>query len=146
MENIIPFLTQHWILIALLIVTVIAIIFFELYTQSTGPQRIKPQMAVHYINREDGIVIDARDLEIFKKGHVVNSQNIPPSDLEKNIKRLVKYKKTPIILVCSSPQDASRIFDQLNKNGFEQVKILENGIKAWQEAGLPLEQTSKKKN
>ncbi len=139
MENYIAFFTHHWQLSALLIVLVVAIAIYELFFIAGGAKRVIPQTAVLMINHENAIVLDIRDSAAFKTGHIINAINIPDAELKNKLKKLDKYKNKPIIIACAIDQQAARSAETLSKNEFTNVRVLAGGIKAWQDAKLPLE-------
>ena len=51
------------------------------------------------INNENALVIDLRDRESFKKGHIIDSINATAEDFEQP--KMNKYKNKTIILVCA---------------------------------------------
>jgi rhodanese-related sulfurtransferase len=139
MNQYISFLAQHWVLSSLLVVIVIAIAIFELKATAMGPKRISPQMLVQLINHEDAVVVDIRMKDIFKKSHVINSINVVAAELERKFDRLTQHKEKPIVIVDAVGQQSTTIANKLIKDGFGDIRILNGGIKAWQEAGLPLD-------
>jgi rhodanese-related sulfurtransferase len=44
-----------------------------------------------------------------------------------------------VIVVCASGMRATRAAAQLRKQGYAQAQVLRGGMKAWREAGLPVE-------
>lgn len=99
---------------------------------------LSPQDAVNLINRNSGAVIDVRDASDFKDSHIVGARNIPLAQLESRLAELEKSKTKPIV-VYGAGSDAERAVKLLRKQGFEQAAGLAGGLKAWTEAGLPVE-------
>ena len=99
---------------------------------------LSPQDAVNLINRNSGAVIDVRDATDFKDSHIVGARNIPLAQLESRLAELEKSKTKPIV-VYGAGSDAERAVKLLRKQGFEQAAGLAGGLKAWTEAGLPVE-------
>lgn len=121
--------------------TILLVVSFTLYLwnllRSEGGE-LAPQDAVNLINRENGVVIDVRDAIPFGESHVVGARNIPAAQLESRLSELEKLKNRPIV-VCGAGSDTDRAVKLLRKLGFERVAGLDGGLKAWTEAGLPVE-------
>jgi rhodanese-related sulfurtransferase len=99
---------------------------------------LSPQSAVNLINRENGVVIDVRDVLPFGESHLVGARNIPLAQLESRLGELEKFKNRPIV-VYGAGSDAERAVKLLQKQGFDKAAGLEGGLKAWTDAGLPVE-------
>lgn len=96
--------------------------------------------AVQLMNHEDAVVVDVRPLATFQNGHIAQSRNIPVSEIEEKAAKLPKGK--PVIVACDRGQIAMGAAAKLRKAGLERVMVLEGGLNAWVQAGLP---TSTKK-
>ena len=106
---------------------------------------INPQKAIEWINRQSAHVIDIRDREAFRKGHIINSESIEPANVVTVVtqgKQAEKYKNHPILIVCAAGVSSQKIATELKKEGVENVAILKGGIQAWTSADLPLEKKS----
>ena len=91
------------------------------------------------MNREEGLVVDIRTNDEYRKGHITDAVHILPSDIKSgNLAGLEKRKSDPIIVVCNSGHNARESANLLAKAGFENVNLLKNGLVAWREANLPL--------
>lgn len=99
---------------------------------------LSPQDAVNQINRNNGTVIDVRDSVPYGESHIVGARNIPLAQLETRLAELEKSKNRPIV-VYGAGSDAEKAVKLLRKQGFEQAAGLAGGLKAWTEAGLPVE-------
>ncbi len=137
MQDIIQFIIHHWFLSGLFIILVILLFVEEAKAKGILGQ-INPQEAVLLINREQAIVIDIRNREAFKQGHIVGAVNIPEEDIEKSLSKIEKYQNRRIILVCTTGQKAGGVAVKLQKHKIERVQVLSGGINAWKNAALPL--------
>lgn len=99
---------------------------------------LSPQDAVNLVNRERGVVIDVREALLYAESHIAGARNIPLAQLESSLATLEKSKGNPII-VYGAGGDAGRAIKLLRNQGFEKAAGLEGGLKAWTEAGLPVE-------
>lgn len=95
--------------------------------------------ATRLINKEDAVVVDLRQRDDFRKGHIAGSINLLPSDIKaNNVGELEKHKAQPIIVVDGSGMQAQEPASALNKAGFEKVFVLKEGIAGWSGENLPL--------
>jgi rhodanese-related sulfurtransferase len=86
------------------------------------------------------VVIDVREENEFKEGHILHAMHIPAGRLTNRMKELEKYRDRPLITVCRSGSRSGRVSALLRKQGFATVYNLEGGLLAWQNANLPLTQ------
>ncbi|MDR5172424.1 rhodanese-like domain-containing protein [Methylobacillus flagellatus] len=94
--------------------------------------------AVILINRSHAVVLDVRDDAEFAAGHIADAKHIPLAQLPERLKELSKFKDKPVLVYCESGARAGKAAAILAKNEFKQVKQLQGGVKAWQDAKLPL--------
>lgn len=132
------FVINHWILWSLFLVVILVIIFEEIRGRVSGIARVQPSELVQKINRDEGTIIDLRDSNAFLKGHIIGAMNIPHTQLDANLEKLKKYQGKPIVLVCATGQTSPQEGAKLKSKGFENVSFLSGGMRAWQQAQLPL--------
>ncbi len=130
------FILNHWTLCLALVVVLISISINELLMQRNRAKSISPTVAIELINHENAIVVDMRDAETFRGGHIIDAICSPEGDF--NQKSMEKYKTKPIILVCARGIQSAALATKLRTQGFTQPMVLAGGISAWQTAGLPL--------
>ncbi|MCG8349880.1 MAG: SulP family inorganic anion transporter [Chloroflexales bacterium] len=80
------------------------------------------------------LVIDVREPREFKQGHIPQARLIPLLDMLANPPDL-PYDH-PVILVCRSGRRSARAARLLVSEGHTNVRILQGGMIAWQNAGL----------
>jgi rhodanese-related sulfurtransferase len=136
MENILPFIIHHWLMVGILIVLLVALLYIETQGKVKGMSRVDPEKATHLINRENAVVIDIRDNSAFSKGHIAQAINIPASEIGN--KDLTKYLAKPLILVCNTGMTVTTLGKKLKQQGLTKLYFLQGGIAAWQAANLPL--------
>ena len=136
MEQLSQFIMNHWLLwAAFIILLIINFCFYELFSQKKNAKQLSPQAAVALINNDNAAVIDIRDKESFKNGHIIDSVNASPDDFEQA--KMNKYKNKTIILVCAKGVQSQTVAAKIRTLGYQPV-ILGGGIAAWQSADLPL--------
>ena len=135
MDQIVEFITNHWMLsaawaglFALLIVS-----FTSTSSKVIGNQQITTMM-----NRENAVVIDVRSKADFSKGHLLGSINIPVAKLKDAASEVENYRERPIILVDANGMQTSSSAQQLQKMGISQLYRMQGGIISWTNDNLPL--------
>jgi rhodanese-related sulfurtransferase len=137
MNDIIPFLLNHFILSTIFIILMAAVIYVEMAGNARGVKRVSPQEAIHLINREHALVIDLRDKALYKAGHIAHAISIGQSELIGHSKLDGKTDQT-IILVCASGMHSPALATQLYKKGFSKLFFLKGGMSAWSNDNLPV--------
>ena len=135
----VTFIIQNWMLILLAAASGGLLLWHTL--QKTTGGGVPSTEAVRLINREKGVLIDIRDPAEFAAGHCVGARSIPLARLD-GAKDLPSNKALPLVLVCATGSRAARAAGQLRKLGYEQATVLNGGLAAWREAGLPVEKSA----
>lgn len=139
MSRVVEFIAHHWVLVTLFFLAVIWLFIEESRSQGVmGGSRLTPQQTTTMINRENAVLLDLREVNAFKAGHIINSMNIPVSMIEQKINKIERYKDNPLILVCVNGQQSLKMMAKLKKSGFNKVFILAGGVGAWKQANLPV--------
>lgn len=92
---------------------------------------------------EGATVIDVRDIDEYRTGHIPGSHSIPFSQLTPAAiagatgDASVGLEK-PVYLTCDSGLRAAEAIEQLRRDGIDQLVVLEGGTQSWKEAGLPV--------
>ena len=136
MEQLSRFIINHWQLWLALVVVLTAILINELMSQKKRGKELSTAAAVEMINHENAIIIDLRDANAFKTGHIIDAVHASEDDF--NQQRMDIYKNKPIILVCARGLQSATLAAKLRGQGYTQSMVLAGGIAAWQTAGLPL--------
>ena len=138
-SSITDFITNNMVLAIVWVGIAIALVQNIVKQKTAGYQEVTPAQATILMNREDAIVLDTRSQDEFKSGHITGALNILPSDIKAgNFSSIENSKTTPIIVVCKTGQASQSSANDLHKAGFEQVKLLKNGLNSWNDANLPL--------
>jgi rhodanese-related sulfurtransferase len=136
MSQFMQFVANHWVLWLALVVVLIAVFIYEVKAQQQQGAGVSPQGAVGLINHESAIVIDVRNQDAFRQGHIIDSISSSANLLED--KKMNKYKSKSVILVCANGTHSGQLAPKLKGDGFTHVTVLRGGINAWKEAQLPL--------
>ena len=137
-EDLLAFANRHMLLSLALVGLTIALVYTEVARLFRGYRTLAPAGLTALVNREDAVVLDLSAAGDFEKGHVAGARSVPVADFKPDHKRLPPSKATPVVLTCRNGQASASAAAQLKKAGFEQVHVLDGGIAAWQQAGLPL--------
>jgi len=139
MKDIMTFISHHWELSIAFLALLTVLLFTELQSKLRAVKSINPQQVTDLINHEHAVLIDIRDKDNFKSGHILNSKNAPKDRLMENVNGLKIKKSKPVIVVCTKGQSALKASSEISKDGFEKVYVLTGGITAWKEAKMPVE-------
>ena len=129
------FILDNWPLI-LLAATSGGLLLWQ--TLQKGGSGVGVAEAVRLINREKGVLIDVCEPSEFAAGHAVGARNIPLGSLSGS-RDLPSNKALPLVLLCASGARAGRAAGLLRKAGYEKATVVNGGMKAWREAGLPVD-------
>lgn len=135
MEQLIEFASNHFMLVAAWVLTLILIIWSE--GQRAG-KSVSPAIATQLINKQDAVLIDIRTKKEWDTGYITGSRHIPVADLSRRITEIEKFKSRPLIVVCNLGQVAGSASKQLKAAGFENVMRLQGGITEWKGQNLPI--------
>jgi rhodanese-related sulfurtransferase len=114
-----------------------AMLLWPLFRRTAGGPWVTIAEATHLINREDALVLDVRDPGEYGAGHILGAKNVPLSRL--NDAEVTKRKDRPMIVYDEGGERSSKAVATLKKQGFTRVANLTGGLRAWQQAGLPVE-------
>ncbi|EPC00673.1 sulfurtransferase [Litchfieldella anticariensis FP35 = DSM 16096] len=135
-DQLFEFVLNHPLLVGAFLLVLAAWIAYEVMTGTRSG--VSSGEATQLINREDAVVVDIRDANDFKAGHIAGARNIPQSRLDARLNELEKHKDKPLIVVCKHGQASGIALGKLTKAGFERVFKLKGGMTQWQADGLPL--------
>ncbi|GIX49288.1 MAG: sulfurtransferase [Candidatus Tectimicrobiota bacterium] len=76
----------------------------------------------------------------FSRAHLPGARWLLRSWLELDLPAVAPDKATPLVLTCADGYQAVLAAATLEALGYRQVVVLDGGMQAWQQAGLPVEQ------
>lgn len=133
------FVIDNWYLFLALVVVLSMLIGGPIRQSLLGISSIPIAQAIQLVNRQSGIIVDVREPDEFKSGHIPRAINVPLSTLKSRVNELEKYKDKPVIVCCRSGQRSAQAAVSLRKQGFNTVHNLSGGFSAWQRDNLPTE-------
>lgn len=83
--------------------------------------------------------IDVREDHEFSKDHAQGARHLGKGIIERDIETLISDKQATIILYCGGGYRSVLAADALQQMGYTAVTSMDGGIKAWREAGYPME-------
>jgi rhodanese-related sulfurtransferase len=98
---------------------------------------IAPGDAQQQTERGDAVLIDVREDEDWGEDHAKGAKHLARGVIELEIEEQVPDLKTPIICYCGGGSRSALVVESLQKMGYENVRSLAGGFRAWKEAGLP---------
>lgn len=132
------FIVENWLLILVALVSG-GLLAKPLIVRGGGNDSVQPTGAVLLINREKAVVIDVSEPAEFEAGHIVNARHIPLASLTDGAAGLPSNKSFPLIVSTSAGGQAARAVRALKALGYQRVYSLAGGLKAWTDAGMPVD-------
>jgi len=83
--------------------------------------------------------VDVREDNEFALDHAAGARHIGRGVLERDIENLIPDKSAPIVLYCGGGFRSALAADNLQRMGYSNVISMDGGIRAWREAGYPIE-------
>ncbi|PCE25801.1 sulfurtransferase [Paraburkholderia acidicola] len=94
--------------------------------------------ATQLINRRNAVVVDLRSAADFAAGHLPSARHLEFAELQAKVGQLVKNKSNPVLLVCQTGQQSNKAVRVVQDAGYAEVHVLQGGLNAWQQAGMPV--------
>jgi rhodanese-related sulfurtransferase len=98
---------------------------------------ISPAEAQQLAERGAAILIDVREDEDWREDHAKGAKHLSRGSIELEIEEQVPDSKTPIICYCGGGSRSALVTESLQKMGYENVRSMAGGFRAWKEQGLP---------
>ena len=83
------------------------------------------------------VLIDVREDDDWREDHAKGAKHLGRGVIELEIEEQVPDLTTPIICYCGGGSRSALVAESLQKMGYENVRSLAGGFRAWKEAGLP---------
>lgn len=115
--------------------------FLRLVEQSKG--RIRECTIEEAKRRLDGgesfHFLDVREDHEYATDHAKGARHLGKGIIERDIESLIPEKAAPIVLYCGGGYRSALAADALQQMGYTNVTSMAGGIKAWRDAGYPME-------
>ncbi len=104
---------------------------------SSLPVDLTVQQVNEIRNNPDVVLIDVREPSEYNAGHIPGVKLIPLGTLPGRVNEIPKDKF--VVMTCRSGNRSGQATKFLRDQGFDNVHNMTGGIKAWQQAGFPVE-------
>jgi rhodanese-related sulfurtransferase len=94
--------------------------------------------ATQLINRRNAVVIDLRPAAEFGAGHLPAARSVEFGELQTKLAQVARNKSAPLLLVCQNGQQSQKAAKLAQEAGYGEVHVLQGGVAAWQQAGMPV--------
>ena len=99
---------------------------------------ISPADARKQAEAGEAILIDVREENDWREGHAEGARHLSRGVIELEIEEQIPDMKKPIICYCGGGSRSALVAESLQKMGYENVRSMAGGLRAWKEAGLPM--------
>ncbi|MFI5397784.1 MAG: molybdopterin-synthase adenylyltransferase MoeB [Candidatus Binatia bacterium] len=104
------------------------------------PEWTIDQVREHLGNGDQYLLLDVREKDEFRDGHLSGAVSVPRGYLELRIEQTVPNKSKPIVAYCGGGTRSLLAAKQLRDMGYQQVISMAGGYAAWKGAGYPWKQ------
>jgi len=94
-------------------------------------------------NDDRYVIVDVREKEEFREGHLDKALSIPRGFLEIQVEEKIPDKDAPIIAYCAGGTRSLLAARHMREMGYSNVVSMSGGYSAWKGAGFPWEQVRK---
>jgi len=133
------FIEKNWLLILVMFLSGAMLLWPILQRRFSPVKDVGNLNVTHLINHKNALLLDVREPKDFEGGKLPEALHIPLSQLEARGAELAGMTSRPIVVYCSRGQRSRGAGNTLTKLGFSEIYSLHGGLKAWKDAGLPVE-------
>jgi len=138
MQEYLDFLVRHWMLSAAALILIVLLIATEVSKKMRKFKDISPVEAARIVGDDDKLVLDVREPDEFKSGHLRGAKLIPLGSLAGKLSEIEKFKDKTVLVYCRSGNRSATAANILCRAGFSDVSNLAGGIIAWQSENYPV--------
>jgi rhodanese-related sulfurtransferase len=99
---------------------------------------ISPAEARRQVDGGEAVLIDVREEGDWGQGHAEGAKHLSRGVIELEIEEQIPDPRTPIICYCGGGSRSALVAESLQKMGYENVRSMAGGLRAWKEEGLPI--------
>jgi rhodanese-related sulfurtransferase len=134
----VQFLLDNMMLASLVVFSGLMLVWSFVGNKMRGLRDVETTGAMQLINHKNALVLDVREANEFKGGHILNAKHIPLGKLNSRLNEIESHRDQPIVVVCRSGNRSASACGLLKAQGFGQSYNLTGGMLAWQKANLPV--------
>jgi len=90
------------------------------------------------------VVLDIRERDAYDAGHIPGARHLPRGQLELRIDQALPDPTVRVVTCCEFGKISTLAADTLRTMGYVRAVALDGGMKAWREAGYPIEAAAQK--
>jgi rhodanese-related sulfurtransferase len=87
----------------------------------------------------DLIILDVREREAFERAHLPGARHLPRGQLELRVNEELPDPTRRVLVYCELGQISTLAAATLREVGYQRAVALDGGMRAWREAGYPVE-------
>jgi rhodanese-related sulfurtransferase len=129
----------NWALVLAMIVSGAMLLWPMIGRRWSSMRDIGTAQATQLINRQNAVMLDLREPKEYEGGRVPAAIQIPLSQLATRGSELKKYIGRPLIALCERGNRSPSAASALGELGFTEIYSLHGGLRAWADAGMPVE-------
>jgi rhodanese-related sulfurtransferase len=133
------FAEKNWILFLALFLSGAMLLWPVIQRRASPVKEIGTVNVTQLINHQNALLLDVRETSEMTGGKLPNAVHIPLSQLKDRVGELAKMTARPVVVYCALGRRARSAGSILADAGFGSIYMLGGGLKAWKDAGLPLE-------
>ena len=133
------FVEKNWMLVLTFVASGLMLLWPLVSRRFSPVKEVGTSVATRLINRENAVLLDVREAAELESGKLPNAVHVPLSQLKERAGELAKYSSRPVIVYCARGQRSKGAAGTLAKAGIANIYQLQGGLKAWKDAGLPVE-------
>ena len=100
---------------------------------------ISPAAAQAEVDAGKAILIDVREETDWSEGHAKGAKHLARGAIELEIEDEIPDPNQQIICYCGGGSRSALVAESLQKMGYQNVRSIAGGFRAWSDAGLPTE-------
>ncbi len=124
--------------VCLLVLFLVVLPRLTSWRRGRGRPVMDPVQVSDLVSGSGALVVDLRNPETFRSGHIRGSLNVPFRELATRFAIPDPKARRSLILVDETDELSHLALDQLTAKGFSWVYVLQGGLRAWRRANFPI--------
>lgn len=101
---------------------------------------LSPDAVASIVDGEDVTLVDVREGDEWRKGHLPGAVHVPRGYLEMQAEGKLPSKDSALIVYCAGGNRSAFATETLKRMGYRNVRHMSGGFTAWKDAGLQVVQ------
>ena len=111
--------------------------FLKLAADARARVRQIPASEAALLVEDGALLIDVRERGEYAQRHAISAEHLSRGVVELEIERYAPDSTCPIICYCTGGNRSALVADNLQRMGYQNVRVVAGGLRAWIAAGLP---------